>query len=248
MSVTAVAELLRQARRVLFITGAGVSADSGIPTYRGVGGLYEGIADPSGYAIEEILSATMFAREPERTWRAIADVEQTCRGGAPNPAHTIIAELDTDDREVWVLTQNVDGLHRRAGSRHLIEVHGRVHTLRCVACRYREQVEDFAGLDIPPACPECGALVRPDVVLFEEMLPTDALSALMQQLELGFDLVFSVGTSSLFPYIVQPVIDAARRGVPTVEINPGDTTISDVVTHHLELGAADAMQRIRACL
>lgn len=245
MSVENVAEHLKEARRVLFITGAGVSADSGIPTYRGVGGLYEGIEDPSGYAIEEILSATMFAREPERTWKSIADIEEACRGGAPNAAHEIIAELDGDDREVWVLTQNVDGLHRRAGSSNLIELHGRVHTLRCTRCRYREEVEDFSKLPIPPHCPDCHALVRPDVVLFEEQLPGDALITLMRQLDAGFDLVFSVGTSSLFPYIVQPVIDAAERGVPTVEINPGETTISGLVRYHLKLGAADAMQRIR---
>lgn len=244
MPIEAVAEHLRNARRVLFITGAGVSADSGIPTYRGVGGLYEDREVEDGYTIEEILSATTFARDPTLTWRYIAQIELACRGGRPNPAHQLMADLESEDREVWVVTQNVDGLHRRAGSKNLIELHGHVYSLYCLQCRYREDVEDFALLEIPPRCPDCHGLVRPDVVLFEEMLAEEKLRTLFVQLERGFDIVFSVGTSALFPYIVQPVVDAAEQGIPTVEINPADTMISGIVEHHVMLGAAEAMTKI----
>lgn len=230
------------------MTGAGISADSGIPTYRGVGGLYEDRVVEAGYRIEELLSGRTFRRDPALTWRYLAEIELACRGAEPNAAHEIVARLDSSEREVWVITQNVDGLHRRAGSKRLIEIHGHVYSLYCARCEYRDEVEDFSELSIPPQCPECEAIIRPDVVLFEEMLPVVPLQTMAQQLRRGFDLVVSIGTSSLFPYIVAPVIEAAREGVPTVEINPGVTTISEVVQYRIELGAADAMTRIAEAL
>ncbi len=233
---------------MLFVTGAGISADSGIPTYRGVGGLYEDRTVEARYTIEELLSGTTFRREPALTWRYLAEIELACRGCLPNAAHAAIAALESDAREVWVITQNVDGLHHRAGSSNVIDIHGHVYSLYCPRCDYRDEVEDFSRLAVPPPCPECGAIIRPDVVLFEEMLPVVKVQTMAAELRRGFDLVLSIGTSSLFPYIVAPVIEAARQGVPTVEINPGATSISELVQYRIERGAADAMTRIAAAL
>ncbi|TPV93291.1 MAG: NAD-dependent deacylase [Myxococcales bacterium FL481] len=237
-------ELVQRASSILFVTGAGISADSGLPTYRGVGGLYEGSDTDEGVPIERALSGEMFRQRPAITWKYIHQIERAGRGAQPNDAHRVIAQLERDKDRVFVLTQNVDGLHRAAGSRNVIEIHGNVHGLLCSACAWEQRVESYAGLGALPTCPQCGAVIRPRVVLFGEMLPDVAVRALYRELERGFDLVVSIGTSSLFPYIVMPVVEAARGGRPTVEINPATTDISDVVTHHVRLGAAVAMRAI----
>jgi NAD-dependent deacetylase len=240
----AVAERLARSRRVLFITGAGISADSGLPTYRGVGGLYGAALTPDGVSIEEALSGDMFAARPDITWRYLAQIESGCRGAMPNDAHHAIVRLERHLDRVMTFTQNVDGLHRAAGSRDLIEIHGNLHDLMCTACAYRERVVDLAGRDIPPLCPACGSMLRPDVVLFGEALPEGGMARLIDALQTGFDMVFSIGTSSLFPYILQPVIYARQSGTPTVEINPATTPMSALVDYHLPLGAVAAMRAI----
>jgi NAD-dependent deacetylase len=242
-----VAALLSAARRVLFVTGAGVSADSGLPTYRGVGGLYDGAQTPEGLSIEEVLSGPMMVRDPTLCWTYIAQVEAACRGAQPNAAHEVIAALQ-ERAEVTVLTQNVDGLHAAAGSRDVIEIHGNLHRLRCVACAWRDEVADYEALPIPPRCPTCGGLVRPDVVLFGEMLPAGALARLDEALAAPFEVVFSVGTTSLFPYIAAPVVLQVRAGRPAVEINPGRSEVSTLVTHRLQGGAAATLSALHARL
>lgn len=242
--IARVAEILVAAKSALFITGAGLSADSGLPTYRGVGGLYNDATTDDGVPIELALSGEMFAARPELTWKHIYQIESACRGAHANRGHEVIAALEKELSRVWVLTQNVDGFHGDAGSRNLIEIHGNIHDLRCTACPWRTAVPDYAELDIPPRCPDCGALVRPDVVLFGEMLPPGPLGVLREQLDRGFDVVFSVGTTSVFPYIVQPVLAAAAAGTPTVEINPGTTEISGLVQHRIQARAGDAFAAI----
>jgi len=244
--VTAVARALSKAQSALFITGAGLSADSGLPTYRGIGGLYEDSGTEEGLAIEDALSGRMMETRPEVCWKYIHQIESACRGAGPNRGHEVMAELEGRMNRVWVLTQNVDALHRRAGSQNVIEVHGDVHRLMCTKCSYRDTVEDYAGLDTPPLCPECGAVVRPEVVLFGEMLPGAAMRSLARVLAQGFDVVLSVGTSSLFPYIAHPVMVARAMGRATVEINPGETPVSRIVNHRLQEGAARALDKVLA--
>jgi NAD-dependent deacetylase len=239
-----IARLLRPSARLLFITGAGVSADSGLPTYRGVGGLYEEEITDEGYAIEEALSGEMMATHPEITWKYLLQIERNCRGAAPNLAHRTIAGLESETASVTVFTQNVDGLHDAAGSSRVIEIHGNLHRLRCTRCNFATRVDDYAGFADPPLCPKCLAPIRPDVVLFGEALPLDALLALEETLAEGVDLVFSIGTSSLFPYIVEPVLQARAAGIPTVEINPAATALDDIVDFPLRVGAAEAMGRL----
>jgi NAD-dependent deacetylase len=230
-------------RRLLFITGAGLSAESGLPTYRGIGGLYEDARTEHGMPIEVALSGPMFRRSPHITWHHIGAIERALRGARHNIAHAIIAALE-QRYEVVVLTQNVDGFHRAAGSTRVIDIHGDCHDLQCTRCDHRERRDDYAGMTLPPACPSCGAVVRPEVVLFEEALPAAKLERLLHELERGFDAYFSVGTTSVFPYIAQPMLDAARRGLLTVEINPGATDISDHCEVRFECGAARALAAV----
>ncbi len=245
-TIQEVVAALSQARRLLFITGAGISADSGLPTYRGIGGLYNQQLTEENIPIELALSGEMLKLRPDITWKYIHRIEQACRGASFNRAHHIIAECQSHFDEVCVLTQNVDGFHRQAGSENLIEIHGDVHKLACTACAYRTTVPDYGGLDIPPSCPECGNVLRPEVVLFGELLPEAEIGQLYEQLAQGFDMVFSIGTTSVFPYIAEPVVLARRQGIPSVEINPSDTSVTELVDFKLSLGAAHSLELIWA--
>jgi NAD-dependent deacetylase len=240
-----VARVLQGRKRLLFITGAGLSAEAGLPTYRGVGGLYVDVSTEHGMPIEQALSGPVFRRRPEITWHHIAQIERAVRGTGPSAAHRLIAGLEAQ-HEVVVLTQNVDSLHRLAGSTQIIDIHGDCRELLCTRCAHRETRDSYEGLAIPPYCDKCGAIIRPDVVLFEEMLPTDKQERLRRELRRGFDAYFSVGTSSLFPYIARPIFDAARSGRVTVEINPEETLVSAAVAHRFPCGAGRALGAIFA--
>ncbi|MES1943663.1 NAD-dependent deacetylase [Salinisphaera sp. PC39] len=244
-----VAAVLREARRVLVITGAGISADSGLPTYRGVGGLYEDAATEDAVPIEEALSGPMFQRDPGLTWKYIGQIEAACRGAAPNEGHRALARMEPRFDSLRVITQNVDGFHRRAGSTDVIEMHGNIQSLYCTGCGHRETVTDFSHIEgLPPLCPDCGGVIRPDVVLFGEMLPPAAVSAYERALGDLPDAVISVGTTAVFPYIAGPIVDAARRGVPTIEINPGDSEISRLVDIRVRERAAQALPALAEML
>ena len=245
VTVARIADEMRRARRLLFITGAGISADSGLPTYRGIGGLYNNQTTEENFSIETALSGSMMEANPAITWKYLHQIEHSCRGARFNDGHAIIAELQ-DHFDVCVLTQNIDGFHRDAGSRNLIEIHGDIHDLYCTRCDYTATVPDYSELNLPPSCPRCHALVRPRVVLFGEVLPSHAIQHLYSELDRGFDLVFSIGTTSVFPYIAGPVVQASQMGIPTVEINPTDTNVTRFVDYKLTSGAAASMRTIRA--
>ena len=246
--ITRAAELLRRASRVFVITGAGISADSGLPTYRGIGGLYDTDGTEDGMPIEQALSGDMLSQRPDICWKYIAQIEAACRGATFNAAHQVLAELAPRYARLCVLTQNVDGFHRDAGSRDVIEMHGNIRRLSCTGCNHSEAVSDFAHIhSLPPYC-ECGAILRPDVVLFGEQLPGEALSHYYEALESGIDLVISIGTTAVFPYIAAPVDMAARQGVPTIEINPDISEISHLVDLHIRDRAAATLTAIQASL
>ena len=238
------AQELRRARRVLAITGAGISADSGLPTYRGIGGLYESDLTEDAMPIEEALSGGMMRSRPEVTWKYIHQIESSCRDKKHNVAHAALATLESRYERFTVLTQNIDGFHRAAGSRNVIEMHGCVQELFCVECGDERRVENYAGMEIPPRCGACSGLVRPRVVLFGEMLPQEAIDRLYAVLDEGVDIVLSIGTTSVFPYIAGPVLQAARMGLPTVEINPGETEVSRIVRHRIRERAAIALPEL----
>src|SRR5262245_31541800 len=161
------AALLRSARRVAVLTGAGISAESGLATFRGAGGLWE------GHRVEEVATPMAFKRDPKLVWRFYNARRAGVRAVQPNPGHHALARLEQrlGDRFTLV-TQNVDGLHRAAGSQRILELHGNLRRVRCTGCH---QIEDRGTeeLDELPHCGACGQLLRPDIVWFHEMLPPD---------------------------------------------------------------------------
>jgi NAD-dependent deacetylase len=244
VAVDRAVDVLTSCRSLLFITGAGISADSGLPTYRGIGGLYDVDLPEDGLPIEEILSGRMIRREPELTWKYLIQIANAARGAQPNRGHQVIAEMERHFERVWTLTQNVDGFHRAAGTQNLIEIHGDLHDILCTDCGWRQHVGDYDAIEFPPTCPQCRRIVRPDVVLFGELLPPAKVQQLFAQCRRGFDAVFSVGTSSVFPYIAEPVRQTRMRGRPTIEINPGESAISPWIDIRLTLRAAPALDAI----
>ena len=239
---------LRSARTVLAITGAGISKDAGLPTYRGTGGLYEGGKTADDIPIEVALSGHMLLKRPEVAWNHISQIEKACRGVEPSAGHRALKDLE-QHCQLTVLTQNIDGLHHKAGSSDVIEIHGNVYRLRCDGCGYQTQLDDYRSLEtLPPPCPHCSGSLRPDVVLFGEMLPTKAIDRYYAALAGEPDVVLSIGTTSVFPYIAGPVEEARQRGGTAIEINPGKTEVSHACDIRLGVTAAETLPAIVAGL
>jgi len=227
---TDLVETLQAIRSMGVITGAGVSAESGIQTYRGQGGIYDDEAE--GDRTVEALSGPTLQADPDRTWRVVAELACRSVAAAPNAAHDALVEIEDALEHFVLLTQNVDGLHRMAGTRNLIDIHGDVLDTRCMQCDHTGRLtpEQARELQAAPICPACAGTLRPDAVLFGEMLPTGKLERLRQEMyERTPDLVLIAGTTAVFPYIAEPVLLAAQAGLPTVEINPEPTEISNFV-------------------
>jgi NAD-dependent deacetylase len=212
---TAARALARSARLAVF-TGAGVSKESGIPTFRepetGLWARY----DPMQLATPEA-----FHKDPAFVWSWYEHRFGVAAAAQPNPGHRAIAELEGLLPEVVVITQNIDGLHQRAGSSHVIELHGTMHSFRCIDGRHRDFTwDDIAGQEEkPPRCPACGEYLRPEVVWFGEGLPPDALSA-AQQLSAACDVMLIVGTSGVvYPAAAVPLI-AREAGATVIDVNP----------------------------
>lgn len=236
-------QALQRAERILVITGAGLSADSGLPTYRGLGGLYNGVT-AEGMPIEAALSGPMLQRDPALCWKYLAELGRACLNAQPNAGHHAIAELQRRKPGCWVLTQNIDGYHRQAGCdpERLIEIHGELAPLYCQSCgAVSEELAGHLDRPLPPRCDKCAGVLRPPVVLFEEMLPEKAIETLYAELRKGFDLVIAVGTTASFPYIAEPVLRTRQAGGFTVEINPQNGALSPYVDVHIRAKALDVL-------
>jgi NAD-dependent deacetylase len=242
-AISNVAQAIRQAERILLITGAGLSADSGLPTYRGLGGLYNGHT-AEGVPIEEALSGSMLQHDPALCWKYLAELGKACLGAQANAGHYAIAELQRRKPQCWLLTQNIDGYHRAAGSpmERVIEVHGELAPLYCQSCGAVDaELAEHLDQPLPPRCAQCAGVLRPPVVLFGEMLPEQAIDTLYTEVRKGFDVVISIGTSASFPYIVEPLLRARQAGDFTAEINPQRTDLSALVDVHLQGRALDVL-------
>ncbi|GMA42253.1 SIR2 family NAD-dependent protein deacylase [Mobilicoccus caccae] len=238
---TAVREAARAARRVTVLTGAGMSAESGVPTFRGAkGGLWEEF-DPMTLASQRGWDA-----DPDLVWAWYAWRIGLVRALEPNAGHRALARwANGGGVEVRIATQNVDDLHERAGSEVLAHVHGDLFALRCSVCGapFEDEpeipAEPVQRLE-PPLCGECGEYVRPGVVWFGGMLPEGAFDAALDAC-LDADLVLVVGTSGIvYPFASLPDI-ARGHGVTVVEINPEDTDLSSGVDHVWRATAATAL-------
>lgn len=210
------AATLRAAEHVCILTGAGISAESGIPTFRdAMTGLW------ARYSPEDLATPSAFAKHPKIVWSWYAERRARIRAAEPNPAHHAIVSLSRYISHCTLITQNVDDLHQRAGSRDIISLHGSIMRVRCsAACGYTvDDYVDTEALPSVPKCPRCGAKLRPDVVWFGEQLPHDALSQ-AQAATLACDVFVSIGTSN----VVEPAASlpwlAARHGATVIIINP----------------------------
>ena len=216
MSVAA--KRLREARRVLVLTGAGISAESGVPTFRGPGGLWR------QYRPEDLATPEAFARDPVLVWEWYAWRRELIAPLAPNAAHRALAALEERTPELLLATQNVDGLHALAGSRRLVELHGTIWRLRCLGCSEATEDRRVPLPTLPPRC-ACGALLRPDVVWFGEALPDAAIAQAFLAARQA-EVVLVVGTSSLvYPAAALPQV-ARAAGAFVIEVNPEPTPLT----------------------
>jgi NAD-dependent deacetylase len=216
-------EALRQAQRVAALTGAGVSAESGVPTFRAaMTGLW------ARFRPEELATPQVFRRDPRLVWKWYTWRRELIAGVKPNPGHYALAQMQSFFPQFTLITQNVDGLHRQAGSNNVIELHGNIQRSLCSIERRTvnswQQSEEF-----PPRCPHCGAYLRPDVVWYGENLPTAALDEAMGVARES-QVFFSIGTSSLVQPAASLPLLALERGALVVEINPHQTPLSDMTS------------------
>ena len=211
-----IATRLREARRWFVLTGAGISAESGVPTFRGPGGLWEGSRP------EELASPEGFRADPLRVWRWYRWRRSVVAAAAPNAGHYALVALERARPGFCLATQNVDGLHARAGSARVCELHGSIHRSRCSASCGRECVEP-PGEELP-RCP-CGSLLRPDVVWFGESLDEEILREVFTEAE-RCDACLVVGTSALVVPAAALPLTARRAGAIVIEVNPEETALS----------------------
>jgi NAD-dependent deacetylase len=232
--------------RVLVLTGAGVSAESGIPTFRGEDGYWRNL-NPAKLATSEA-----FERDPKLVWEWYRERRRRIRNAQPNPAHKAIAKLAQQANEFLLVTQNVDDLHARAGSpkEKMVQIHGDIFVTRCSQCDFRrhdyEQEHEHESEDIDlPECPRCEGLMRTGVVWFGEQLPWDELQRVENYLEAGpCDFVIVVGTTATFGYIIDWALRASRDVGELVEVNPEETPLSQFATQWVRESAAVALPRI----
>lgn len=231
---------LRQASRITVLTGAGVSAASGIPTFRGAGGLWGGLS------AEALASARGFAADPKLVWEWYDWRRQLIRRAEPNAAHHALAAWTQARQGITLITQNVDGLHERAGARDVLRLHGSIWHLRCWhdchASGDSWTDESVPLAPLPPRCPHCGALARPGVIWFGEPLDRRILAAAARACEC--DVFLSVGTSSIVYPAAGLIHDAKRHGAFTIEINPDATDASSIVDCRIRAAAEDVLPRL----
>lgn len=251
-SSAAAGGVLAAARHAVVLTGAGLSAASGIPTFRGPGGLWTRHGPPASLSYQD------FVRNPREWWeRRLRDevtpgnptyeLKMAVDRAAPNAGHLAIAELENGGIVKAVITQNVDGLHGRAGSRRLLEIHGNRRRLRCTECAGRWERDGY-GIsigDLPPRCRRCGGVIKPDTVMFGEPIPRAVLDACLAEAA-GCDVMLLAGTSGTVQPAAQMPLLARERGARIIEVNPEATGLTAVADLVLRGPADELLPRIAA--
>jgi NAD-dependent deacetylase len=225
------AERVAAARSAIALTGAGLSVESGIPPFRGPGGLWTKYGEPplDGYQ--------RFLRDPKRAWQDRLSprepwakaLGETLRSAKPNAGHRALAELEALGRCDAVITQNIDDLHRQAGTRALLEIHGNHYLLRCLGCvtRFAEGEIEIDPEQLPPSCPRCGGVVKGDTVHFGEPIPADVLRRCYAAVERA-DCMLVIGTSATVYPAAEFPLEVLRRGGHVIEVNPEPSELSDL--------------------
>lgn len=231
---------IKACRRVCVFTGAGISAESGIPTFRDSGGMWE------NYRVEDLVTPEAFSRDPVAVWKWHAWLQGLSFKAEPNAGHIAVAEMDRIYPEFLVVTQNIDNLHERAGTKRMIKLHGDIMQMRCLVkghiTRVDSQIDADAIIDRKslPKCPECGGICRPDVVWFGEMLPMEPLAS-AHSFAADCDLFFIVGTSGLVSGGYGFAESAKRAGALIVEVNPQESALSYLADIAIRRPSAEAL-------
>jgi len=227
---------LQEASSIVALTGAGISAESGEPTFRGADGLW------NQFRAEDLATPEAFVRDPRLVWEWYDWRRSLIACAEPNPGHRALAELERRKDAFTVVTQNIDGLHDRAGSQRICKLHGDIWSVRCTGCGKRRHDARVPLPELPPHC-ECGALLRPDVVWFGEPLPAE----IWQQAEQAIfeaEVLLVVGTSA----VVHPAADlvwlARSRGARVIEVNLGQTALSSQVDRSLRGKAGEILPQL----
>lgn len=226
-----ISDKLQDAKKIVFVTGAGISQESGIPTFRGKDGLWR------RYDPMQLATIDAFYEDPKLVWEWYEERRRNILDAKPNPGHLAIAELE-QYKDVVVLTQNIDGLHQRAGSKNVYELHGSIITIKCTLCSYKDKITT-GFLQLPPLC-KCGNMLRPDVVWFGEALPQDVWRHAMEKAS-SCDAMIVVGTSlAVSPANLLPAY-AKQNGATMAEVNIEQTPMSDIMDLSLRESAANAL-------
>jgi NAD-dependent deacetylase len=227
---------LEQAVTIAVLTGAGISAESGIPTFRSASGLWK------NYRAEDLATPKAYAKNPLLVWEWYKLRFETVMAAQPNAAHHALVRL-AQEKSLTLVTQNVDGLHERAGSKEVLELHGNITKSRCERCGFSEPLQ--IGFEIPPLCKRCGSSTRPNVVWFGEPLPQDIFQKAVSAFA-ACDVALVIGTSG----IVEPAASLARlakqQGAFVIEINPDETPLSFVADLSLRTSASEGMKKLLA--
>ncbi len=244
------AAVVARASHTVVLAGAGMSKESGIPTFRGDGGLWTVNGEPPLNQFET------FASDPRRWWeRRLAESADSATGGfaaaidaaQPNAGHVALAELEAMGRVAHLITQNIDDLHRRAGQTSITEIHGNRHWMRCMHCGARWPKAEFVvdADDLPPRCasPGCQGIVKSDTVMFGEPIPGEALLRCAEETRQA-DCFMTIGTSAVVYPAAQYPLDAVRRGVPLIEVNPEETPLSPFADVVVRAPSGEALPRL----
>ena len=238
------AESLARARYLIALTGAGLSVESGIPPFRGPGGLWTKYGEPplDGYQ--------RFLKNPRRAWEErlnpagpMRELWETLAAARPNDGHLALAELESLGVLKCTITQNVDNLHRLAGSTQLLEIHGNVTLIRCIECvaRYAREAIDFA--ELPPRCPQCSGVLKSDTVSFGEPIPPDVLERCFEESERA-DCMIVAGTSATVYPAAQFPVAIHQRGGDLIEVNPYETELTGFCRHALRGPSGELLPRL----
>ena len=238
------ARLVLGARHVVALVGAGLSVESGIPPFRGPGGLWTKYGEP------DMLGYQRFLQDPRRWWEerlspraGYRELAEALAQARPNPGHYALKEMEELGFLQHIITQNIDNLHFEAGSRSVTEIHGNRSKLRCVQCNARWPSDQFAIEELPPRCPYCGGLVKSDTVMFGEPIPRDALEECLRQTALC-DCMLLIGTSGVvYPAAGFPV-DVKMQGGKLIEFNPDETALSELCDVVVRAPSGRALPRL----
>jgi NAD-dependent deacetylase len=237
----ALIDILQSSQQVAVLTGAGISAESGVPTFRQAQtGLW------AQYDPTELATPAAFERNPRLVWEWYTWRRNLISEADLNPAHHALVEMETYYSKFTLITQNVDGFHRLAGSRNLIELHGDIFRTKCV--RENRIIPDWVVTDqLPPRCPQCDSLLRPDVVWFGESLPSEAINTAIQDVN-STQVFFSIGTSTLVEPAASLPFIALNNGATVVEINPQETPLTPLVSYALTYPAGEILPSLMAAI